>query len=361
MAKQASRFGSISKNSHAMSLARITGKTAPFILLFLTFSFADAQEKSPIPAHPSNSVEREIQDPIKIYTQEVILPIVAYDEYRHFDPTVELGDLLVLEDDVPQRVTSIRRAPTNVVLLIDMGTRLVLTQHLDTTRQLVTGLLSHLGSEDQVTLIQFTNHAEVLQDWTVDKARVVRALNPAHGKVLSGNVSRLTEGIAVAAEKLKGKPAGTTHIVLITGGDFALTSEVENADSVRRLLTAQPVLHVISYARLVRQEVKRERSTFSLDREMKNFYKDYEKAVGLSEQRLTALSETLGGQMLLPKSLEEALKGGNEIASDIGAQYVVAYARHRPFESSGPAPRRVKVVSRRVGLQVHSLRNSVIL
>src|SRR5258705_9513903 len=83
-----------------MSLGRITSKTVPFILLFVTLSFADAQEKSPVPTHPSNSVEREIQDPIRIYTQEVVLPIVAYDEYRHFDPTVELADLLLLEDGV---------------------------------------------------------------------------------------------------------------------------------------------------------------------------------------------------------------------------------------------------------------------
>jgi hypothetical protein len=222
------------------------------------------------------------------------------------------------------------------------------------------GVLSHLRSEDQVILIQFTNHAEVLQDWTVDKAKVARALNPAYGKLLSGNVSRLSEGIISAAEKLKGKPAGTTHLVLITGGDNTPSSEVQYGDSVTRLITTQPALYVISYAKFTRQEAKRKQNIFSLDREMKGVYKDYDRAVRLSELRLTALAEKLGGRILLPKSIEGALNDGDEIASDIGAQYVVTYAPKRPIESSADtAPRRVEVVSRRVGLQVRALRNRV--
>jgi len=243
-----------------------------------------------------------------------------------------------------------------------MGTGLVFTQHLDTTRQIVMRVLSHLCSVDQVTLIQFTNHAEVLQDWTMDKAKVASALNPAHGKLLSGNVSHLSEGIISAAEKLKGKPAGTTHLVLITSGDNTPSSEVQYADSVKRLTTTQPALHVISYTKFARQDAKRRRNIFTLDREMKGFYEDYDKAVRLGELRLTALAESLGGQILLPKSIEEVLNGGNEMASDIGAQYVVTYAPKRPIESSADtAPRRVQVVSRRVGLQVRALRNRVIL
>ena len=53
-------------------------------------------------------------------------------------------------------------------------------------------------------------------------------------------------------------------------------------------------------------------------------------------------------------------RGGDELASDIGAQYVVTYAPKRPIESSADtAPRRVQVVSRRVSLQVRALRNKV--
>lgn len=345
-----------------MGLHRITGRLVAFIFLLATISLGSAQEKSPVPAHPSNSVEDRDQEPVRIFTQEVVLPIVAYDDYRHFDPAVELPDLLLLEDGVPQTVTSIRRAPTNVVVLIDMGTQLIFTQHLDTTRQIVMALLSHLGPEDQVILIQFTNHAEVLQDWTGDKAKVARALHRAHGKLLSGNLSRLSEGMIAAADKLKGKPAGTTHIVLITDGDDAPSSEVQYTDAVRRLITAQPALDVLSYTTFARQEAKRHRSNFSLDREMRRFYKDYDKALGLSEERLNALTESLGGRIFLPKSIAEALKGGDEIASDVGAQYVVTYAPKRPIESrTDAAPRRVQVVSRRAGLQVHALRHSVIL
>jgi hypothetical protein len=343
-----------------MYLPRITSKIASFILVLATIPLAYAQEKSLPPSHPSNSIERGDEERVKIFTEEVVLPIVAYDKYRHFDPTVELPDLLLLEDGVPQRVTSIRRAPTNVVMLIDLGTRLVFTQHLDTTRQIAMAVLTRLGAEDQVTLIQFTNHAEVLQDWTEDKAKVAQAFHPAHGKLLSGNVSHLSAGILAAVDKLKGKPVGTTHLVLITDGDDTPSDEVHYADAVKSLITAQPALHVLSYSIFARQEARRQTNIFDLDRGMKRFYKDYDKGMGLSEERLKALTESLGGRFFLPESREEALEEGHEIASDIGAQYILTYTPKRRIASNTDIPpRRIQVVSRRIGLQVHVLRNNV--
>src|SRR5258705_12714385 len=60
----------------------------------------------------------EPQDTIRVSTEEVRIPIFAYDEYGHFDPTLELNDILVLEDGVAQELKSLERVPGNILLLL---------------------------------------------------------------------------------------------------------------------------------------------------------------------------------------------------------------------------------------------------
>ncbi len=343
-----------------MSISSITSKIAPLIFVLatlVTYAQEQAPEKARIPAQPSSS-KRDDQEPIKIFSEEVILPITAYDEYGRFDPTVAPDDVLVLEDGVPQQVTSARRVPVNVVLLIDMGSVLVFSQHLDVTRRVVLRVLSQLRSGDRVILIQFTNRAEVLQDWTEDKAKVASALNPEHGKLLSGNRSRLSEGLVATADKLDGKEAGSTHIVLITDGDDTPGSEYANA--VKQLLHYQPTLHVLSYTTLAGQEARKHKSVLNFDREMKRFYKNHDTTIKVSEERLTALVESLGGRIFLPSSVEEALKQGDEIAGEIGARCVLTYIPKHAIESTNDTtPRHIEVFPRRLGLQVHALRTTL--
>jgi von Willebrand factor type A domain len=246
----------------------------------------------------------------------------------------------------------------NLVLLIDMGSVLPFTQHLDVTRRIVLRVLSKLRLGDRVILIQFTNRAEVLQDWTDDSAKVVKALDPERGKLLSGNRSRLTEGILATARKLTGKEVGSTHLVLITDGDDSPGSGYVAA--VNQLLQFQPSMHLLSYTTLAAQEVKKRKGPFTFDRAMKRFYKDYAVATEASERRLTAFAENLGGRIFLPTSEEHALKIGDEIASNMGARYVLTYIPKRVLDSADSSkPRYIEVFSRRTGLQVQALRTRV--
>ncbi len=65
------------------------------------------------------------QEPIKINVEEVQIPIAAYDAYGRLDPTVELNDLLILENGVRQEGRSLRRVPASVLLLLDTGAGLI--------------------------------------------------------------------------------------------------------------------------------------------------------------------------------------------------------------------------------------------
>ncbi len=56
-----------------------------------------------------------------MFTEEVRLPVIAVDQFGHYDPTVVPDDILVLEDGVAQQIKSVRHIPANVLLVLDTG------------------------------------------------------------------------------------------------------------------------------------------------------------------------------------------------------------------------------------------------
>ena len=332
------------------------------LALFMIFGIAVAavqQQTQEKKTNPSPSISKpDDQERIKIFTEEVVLPIIAYDAYGRFDPTIGPDDVLVLEDGISQQVKSARRIPLNVVLLIDMGSVLPFTQHLDVTRRIATLVLSKLRSGDRVLLIQFTNRAEVLQDWTDDPVRVEKALDPERGKLLSGNRSRTSEGIKAVADKLVGKEVGSTHLVLITDGDDTPGSDY--AAAVKQLLRYQPAVHVLSYTMMASQGARKHRGGLFFDREMRRFLKEYDRGIKVSERRLTEFAQSVGGRIFLPASEEEALRQGEQLAAEMAATCVLTYTPKRSIESNDNTnPRHIEVFPRRPGLRVRALRTTV--
>ena len=70
-------------------------------------------------ALPSPTPQEE--DRVTVFTEEVRLPVIAVDQFGHYDPTVVPDDILVLEDGVAQQIKSVRRIPANVLLVLDTG------------------------------------------------------------------------------------------------------------------------------------------------------------------------------------------------------------------------------------------------
>ena len=93
-----------------------------FLSIVLTgaLTCAAAQEQSQRPS-PTPKPQSEEQEPIKVFTEEVRLPVVALDQFGHYDPTLEADDILVLENGVPQQIKSVRHVPANVLLVLDTG------------------------------------------------------------------------------------------------------------------------------------------------------------------------------------------------------------------------------------------------
>jgi hypothetical protein len=94
---------------------------------------------------------------------------------------------------------------------------------------------------------------------------------------------------------------------------------------------------------------------------MKKVRKTYEADTRKSETWLTDLAEETGGRIFLPKTGEEMVAQGGEVAREIGAEYVVTYRPTRPLALAKPGEyRNIEVASRRVGLYLRSRRGYVV-
>src|SRR5713101_3851511 len=367
-------------------------------LLSAANSYAqDKPQLKPKPS-PTPKVEpkSEDQEPVRVFTEEVRLPVSAMDQFGHYDPTLEIDDVLVLEDGEPQKIRSVRHTPANVLFILDTGGDGNglggLSKKTSTTRDVALRVISRLPEGDRIAVMQSSNQAELLQSWTDDVDEVTHTLT---WKMFAGKRSRLFETITKAAQLLSDQPEGSRHVILITDGVETPGGKVSLDDALKQLLGVRATVHVISYTAFVRQKtdqhngklvtknnpiagdpvvtndptlppgVNRGVPTFGVgitfDPAMRSVRKAYEAETKKSEKWLATLADETGGRIFLPKSTDEMIGEGEEVAREIGAEYVVTYRPTRPLAGAKPGEyRTVEVASRRVGLHLRSRRGYVV-
>jgi hypothetical protein len=408
-------------------------RRAVLFLAFALFFSASASAQSgrvqpaakPTPTPAQSPASPDAQQPdMRVFTEEVRVPVFARDQYGRFDPSLERDDVLVHEDGVPQQVRSIRRVPAHVLLVLNTGGELNPGQRTNTTRQMALNLVGHLRAGDSVAVIQFNRRTELIQPWTTDFDAARRTLR---AKLSSGTGARHAEALTEAARLFADQPLGNRHVVLLTdgvetpGGDVSpeelskiltdasvLGGRAGYAAAYRRLQAAQVAVHVVSTGTLGQKVDKEKRkkapvgpppgsvagsgvavagidprtpptvnrgggigpganggaqasiANVNFDPAMRRLRKRYESAQRRGEQQMKTLTAETGGRILLPVSDEELVAQGEEVAREIGTQYVVTYSPKRPLAGS-PATeyRRLTVTPRRNGLELRSRRGYV--
>jgi VWFA-related protein len=352
-----------------------------------------AQTPGPSPSPTPNPKEQET---VRVFTEEVRLPVQALDSYGHYDPTLILDDVLVLEDGVAQQLRSLTHLPANVLFILDTGGELSgmggMSKSTGLTKQVAAELVGKLQPGSWMAVMQSGNTTEMLQPWTKDKPAVLKTLKT---KVISTKRSRISEAIATAGQQLKDRPEGSRHVVLITDGVDSPGVKVKREDAVRQLVAARATVHIISYTEFVRQKSEKKdtgpvtggprppssdpiRATdptlppgvtrspsygisIRFDPAMRKQRKAYEADVRKSQEVLKNVADETGGKLMLPLNSEQMLAQAGEVARAIGAEYVVTYRPKRPLAEATPGEyRRIEVASRRVGLSLQARRGYVV-
>jgi VWFA-related protein len=366
-----------------------------FILILAITASAEAQQKDPQPP-PATTPLNQQEDPVKVFTEEVRLPVIAVDQYGHYDPTVEPDDILVLEDGVAQQVRSVRRIPANVLFVLDTGGELSglggLSKRTSLTSEVAIELLNNLREDTWVEVMQFNNSVELLQSWARDRPATIKVLKT---KLSSGKRARFADAVVAAAQQLKDRPEGSRHVVFITDGVDTPGGKIDRAQAIKQLAAERATVHIISYTEYVRQkddkrsQLKGVRQvptshdpitandptqppgttrspayvlrSINFDPAMRRQRKAYETDIRKSQQILKDMAEETGGQIFLPKTSTEMIEQAREAAREVGAEYVVTYRPKRPLASADRGEyRRVEVASRRVGLSLRSRRGYVV-
>ena len=362
-------------------------------LLVLLFAATAQPQTNP---KPSPTPKSDDQEPVRVFTEEVRLPIAATDTYGHYDPTLVIDDVMVLEDGQPQQVRSLQHLPTNVLLLLDMGNQLGL-KDTNLTRQVAMSVVSRLFAGNRIAVMQFASRPELLLTWTGDREAIAKVLKT---KLKPGKSSRLSDAFVAAAEQFKDTPAGTRHIVIITDGVEAPGGRITMSTAMRQLNSVQASVHIISYTVLARLAIQNQTKivrggdgvqrdghpgsnpvangdptlpptatrtptfkigSIDLDAAMRRKRKEYERATRDSEKQLTEIADESGGRILLPGSSTELLAQAEIVARDIGSQYVLTYRPTRPLAQAKPGEyRKVDIASRRVGLYLRGRRGYVV-
>src|SRR5689334_23144782 len=133
----------------------------------------------------------QAQESVRVFVEEVRIPITARDASGRFDPTVEMNDLLVRENGIAQPLNSIYRMPASVLLLVDTGEELNRAKNVRLTREVASTLISSLQPGNQMAVMQVNDHVELLQPWTETQASAIKSLD----RLLPGKRSLLLKSL----------------------------------------------------------------------------------------------------------------------------------------------------------------------
>ena len=130
-------------------------RAAVLILAVLSLSvIAQAQSGIRPSPSPSPTPRSEDQEPVRVFTEEVRLTVAATDTYGHYDPSLTIEDVLVIENGEQQQIKSIQHLPGNVLVLLDVGNQLGL-KNTNLTRDAALAVIRPLFAGTRFAVMQF--------------------------------------------------------------------------------------------------------------------------------------------------------------------------------------------------------------
>src|SRR6476661_3366497 len=182
----------------------------PLALLVLTAG-VQAQSRRVAPTPTPTPHEDEA---VRVLTEEVKLNVLAFDENGKFVPDVTANDLVITENDILHQPSSVRRIPANVLIVMDTGGEMRQVKSLDQTRRTARALVNALKPGDQVAILQYADSADIVSEWTDDRAQTLKAIDRTN----FGRRSVFVNAIDRSIDLLMKSGFDNKHLVLITDG-----------------------------------------------------------------------------------------------------------------------------------------------
>lgn len=349
------------------------------LLIALLFAFS-VSVFSQIP----KSTPPKDDEPEKIFTEEIKLNVSAVDREGKFVRDVKKEDLVINEDNILHQADSLRRIPANVLIVLDTGGEMRMAKSIDQTRKTAQNLIAALQAGDSVAIIEYHDKANILAEWTTDRALLNQILE---SKLNFGKRSVFLDAIKLATDFLQKSKVDNQHLVLITDGTDSINKKSERDKAMNELLASSISVHVISYTGLEREKIepKTKGTTKSpppkampdeikatlpgpiqemmnaprigpsiiTDKPFLRKMRERDQALVESEKYLSDLANDTSGEFILPQTKEEMIAKTALVAQVIDSNYVMTYTPKRALsEAKAGEVRNIEVTSKRTGLQV---------
>jgi VWFA-related protein len=279
----------------------------------------------PAQTSPSTNSQDQDEDVIRINTDLTNLLFTAADKQSRFITTLREEDISVLEDGVPQKLSTFERETDrllSIALLIDVSAseEHTLPQEKAAARSFVETIIR--SRKDEVALIPFTGDAFLEQGLTgnvisiyqaferVDVAmplymgsgRKIGGLSSGPGMRVPGEGSTaIWDAVALTANEILA-PGGDKKrraIILLTDGQDT-SSRLSRSVAIERAIKAETVVYAIGIGD--------------------------SKADGIDRDALRTLAERTGGRAFFPKKGADLNAAFGQIEQELRSQYLVAYS-----------------------------------
>lgn len=285
----------------------------------------------------SSGTEAE-DDVLRVRTEEVLLPVSVRDSNGMPVNGLSAESFFIYDNGVRQEIASFNREriPANIVLLLDASGSVFSQMHF--IREAAKGFIEGLHKDDKVSVMQFADRVELLQDWT-SATNLQPLLKSLDWRYHAGESTAFYDGLYRAAHEQLSKVEGRRLIIVLTDGiDTVGERQAGYANALNAVRRAEATVYVVSLTASLR-ELLRERTGGGLGRILLRGYDPRQVARYLSlieeaEKLLTGLSEQTGGRIFLPIKDEELSPAYSAIAEELRTQYIITY-QPRPRAQAG--------------------------
>lgn len=199
-----------------------------------------AKKKNPGPAATApDAVNRDDQDLPKIPSQykkdkdappanaprfqasatTVTVDVAVMDNKNHFIPRIPKGNFRILEDNVPQQLSSysVGEAPMTICMLVEFSNRFqsFYSATWFQTLQASYGFVQTLKPEDNLAIVAYDLRPEMLSDFTTDRQQTAEALQRM--RMAGFSESNLFDALVDTAQRMQ-DIEGRKAILLISSG-----------------------------------------------------------------------------------------------------------------------------------------------
>ncbi|HYL36223.1 MAG TPA: VWA domain-containing protein [Bryobacteraceae bacterium] len=280
---------------------------------------APAEESTEQPKIPSKFTkkDKDVPEGLPTFRSDVTtvqLEVAVLDNKGHFIPNIPRGNFRVLEDSVPQQISSFSTnadAPMTIATVIEFNAQFqqLYSEGWYETLVAIYGFVETLKPEDYVAVVAYDLKTEILSDFTTDRSKTQEALERL--RVAGFSESNMYDALVDTAQRMSNIEGRKAILLIATGRD---TFSKLTFDKARKAIQEAGVpIYAISLLQALR---------IMLDPYMSGPERlDFLQA----DNQLNTFSRETGGQAFFPRFIAEYPSIYKSVSDALRNQYSLAY------------------------------------